>query len=175
MMGIPCQKCKEKAAMIKLTKIENGQPAEFNLCQDCAEEMSLIKHKKIDEIKLALTDILSGILESEKASKDDVKIHKVGLICRNCGMSFETFKNTFLLGCPKCYESFREKLIPIIRKIHGSVKHVGKVPEREIEAMKYKEQIKGLRNELDTAVEHEDYKLAAQIRDKIDILEQKTL
>ena len=33
-----------------------------------------------------------------------------------------------MLGCPNCYKTFANELLPTIHKIHNSVKHRGKKP-----------------------------------------------
>lgn len=39
----------------------------------------------------------------------------------------DSYEELSLLGCPKCYSEFREELMPILRRIHGNIKHRGKV------------------------------------------------
>lgn len=176
MFNVPCQKCNEKPANVKFTKIENGKVIEFQLCQDCAEEISLFKHKKIDEdVKIALSNILSGLLNIQKKEEEPSSVPPKykELICKNCGLPYESFHKTFLLGCSECYESFNDNLIPIIRKIHGSIENKGKVPSGQKRFLEISKKINDLRQQLDDAIEMEDYEIAAGIRDKIRELEQK--
>jgi protein arginine kinase activator len=47
-------------------------------------------------------------------------------ICPECGTKLSHFYRTYMLGCPKCYISFREEIIPVLREIHGATFHTGK-------------------------------------------------
>ena len=62
---------------------------------------------------------------------------------------------------------FRKGLIPLLEKMHGSVQHVGKVPSRAGKELIKKNELMQLRNELNKAVEKEDYEKAAELRDRI--------
>ena len=31
-------------------------------------------------------------------------------------------------GCPECYHTFYDRLLPVVQRIHGSVRHRGKKP-----------------------------------------------
>ena len=47
--------------------------------------------------------------------------------CDNCGYTFEDIAKTGKLGCGNCYDVFEERLDPIIRRIQGANRHVGRV------------------------------------------------
>jgi protein arginine kinase activator len=91
--------------------------------------------------------------------------------CDVCGMSFEDFRKTGKLGCGNCYSVFRENLNPILRRIHGSTEHTGKVPGRVSICMKTTNELGKLRAELTAAISSEEYEKAAELRDKIKDLE----
>ena len=76
------------------------------------------------------------------------------------------------LGCSHCYVTFEGNLRGLLRRLHGSVQHVGKVylPPDPTRA-EQQERLAGLRRKLDKAVELEDFERAAQIRDMIRTLE----
>jgi protein arginine kinase activator len=65
------------------------------------------------------------------------------------------------------YTIFRKGLIPLLEKMHGSTQHVGKVPSRAGKELMKKNELMQLRNELNKAVEREDYERAAELRDRI--------
>lgn len=50
-------------------------------------------------------------------------------ICPECGTRLSHFYKTYMLGCPKCYSSFREELSPVLKEIHGATYHTGKTLE----------------------------------------------
>jgi protein arginine kinase activator len=91
--------------------------------------------------------------------------------CPNCGMDFADFSQSGKIGCNVCYGVFHEQLDPILRRVHGTSCHTGKVPLKAGNAMRLRLQVKGLRQDLDRSVQCEDYESAAKIRDSIRVLE----
>jgi len=87
--------------------------------------------------------------------------------CGNCGTYFSEFKKGGLLGCSECYRSFSDELNPVLKRVQGSLKHVGKVPGSRGKSQAGKSDINGLQIMLQKAVENEEYEEAAKIRDKI--------
>ena len=87
-------------------------------------------------------------------------------------MRLEEFKQSGRLGCPHCYVTFESQLKTLLRRLHGSTQHVGKVylPPDPSEASR-QERLAGLRRKLEKAVASEDFERAAQIRDQIRSME----
>ena len=50
-------------------------------------------------------------------------------VCSSCGCRLSSFYNTGMLGCPRCYESFRKEILIALKDIQGKTFHVGKKPE----------------------------------------------
>jgi len=78
-------------------------------------------------------------------------------------MNRQDFKKTSRLGCPKCYETFEEELTGLLKVIHGSTRHVGKVPEGE----EVTAEILSLQKALEEAVVAQNFEEAAKLRDLI--------
>ena len=93
--------------------------------------------------------------------------------CTNCGMTYENFRNTGKFGCSHCIDSFKGRLKPVIKSIQGYDRHIGKIPKRAGGDYKIQMDIERLKNDLKGAVEREEYELAAELRDKINDLENK--
>jgi len=91
----------------------------------------------------------------------------VHIRCENCGQTYEVFQKTGMLGCPKCYDIFREQLAPLLGRIHGKTTHTGRVPSETAEQMSMMRRLEILRRDMDKAVAHEDFELAAKLRDEI--------
>ena len=78
------------------------------------------------------------------------------------------------MGCAQCYKTFNSELLPYLKRIHGSIKHSGKIPNRAPLIVKPKEDsIESLRALLNSLVSEEKYEQAAVVRDKIRKLEGK--
>ena len=75
------------------------------------------------------------------------------------------------VGCPDCYNTFRQELRDTIRSIHGTAKHVGLTPERSTaitpEPQKEPSEEEMLRVALEAAIRDENYEEAARLRDRI--------
>ena len=89
-------------------------------------------------------------------------------------MHYSTFRETGRLGCADCYEAFGAKLKPLLRRIHGSTRHVGKLPAHDGAVVTPQRQVQRLHDELQRAGEREEFERAAEIRDRIKTLERET-
>ncbi len=158
-----CQNCNERPASVHLTKIINGEKTELYLCEHCAREKGELNF--VTE-PFSINNLLAGILKSDlypgrkvmKPATDN---------CSNCGMSYSQFGQVGRFGCSECYEKFNSSLSQLMRRIHGSDQHTGKVPQRIGGTLILKREISELRNELQRAVAKEEFEKAAELRDKI--------
>jgi protein-arginine kinase activator protein McsA len=92
--------------------------------------------------------------------------------CPNCGCTLHDIATTSRLGCPQCYEHFKEELMPVFVHAHKAIEHVGKKPKRGPK-LSLEEEIKLLELQLTQAIEHEQYERAKEIKDKLDKLKQE--
>ena len=155
-----CDQCGENEAIIHLTTIQNNQITTSHLCEGCALEKGM--EPGVAMGNLPLTDFLA---QSGKTLADAVAVAGP---CAYCGMKLEDFKKKGRLGCSHCYVTFDNHLRNLLRRLHGSGQHIGKVylPPNPSETQR-QERLAGLRRKLDHAVESEDFEQAAQIRDMI--------
>jgi protein arginine kinase activator len=172
-----CSRCKKNIATVKLTKIIKGKVDVLNLCKDCAGEISPYQ-KKINEMQSNLSEILNKLIGGSAAEKPEQKApgkkpKTVKATCRDCGLDFETYRESLFLGCADCYESFEKHLVPDLRRLHGSTSHVGKVPPGFRERYEQLKAISELQQELESLIEEEDFEKAAQLRDKIRSLKEQ--
>ncbi|MCK5346370.1 MAG: UvrB/UvrC motif-containing protein [Candidatus Heimdallarchaeota archaeon] len=159
-----CQVCGKNEATIHLTEIVNSQMVELHICEECA------KDKAVDLVPpIAFTDILSGLVDFT-APKDP---YVENITCPNCKLTFESFKKNGRLGCAMCYESFKTALLPLIQKVHNATHHLGKRPSHLGGSMNMEIEIKELTEKLKNHIGREEYEDAAQIRDKIKMLQKK--
>jgi protein arginine kinase activator len=160
-----CQICKKREATIHFTNVVDKKVEKIHLCAQCAEEKGFDYLKKSN---YAMGDLLAGLLDSAaKAAESGSSKDK----CPTCGTNYENFKKVGRLGCSHCYEHFKTQLMPLLRSIHGNTRHMGKVPERLGSRVSLKRRVLELREELNQAVELENYERAAQLRDEIKMLE----
>jgi protein arginine kinase activator len=88
-------------------------------------------------------------------------------------MSYKEFSQHGLFGCSECYEAFGSRLDPLVKRIHGSNEHNGKVPKRMGGDLRLQRNIKELRKQMEAAVDKENFEKAAELRDKIHDLETR--
>ncbi len=90
-----------------------------------------------------------------------------------CAATLRDFRATGRLGCARCYTSFEASLRDLLRRVHGGHKHVGKIyqpPASQTEGGATTV-LSELRDRLRRAVENEQFELAAELRDRIKVLE----
>ena len=76
------------------------------------------------------------------------------------------------MGCPDCYRSFEVPLRDLLRRLHGSTHHMGeRYAERGTTEPAERQQTSELREQLRLAVETENFELAAELRDRLRVLE----
>jgi protein arginine kinase activator len=72
------------------------------------------------------------------------------------------------VGCPECYDLFREFLEPLLKRVHGVLQHRGLAPGSLSENARRREERMRLREDLRHAIEAEDYETAARLRDRLE-------
>ena len=163
-----CDVCGINEATVHLTEVINDKVSKLHLCDKCAKAKS-------EEMQshFGLGDLLSGLMDFGPAVSQDQLSGEVKTKCPDCGMTYYDFQKTGKLGCGKCYETFAKELGELLRKIHGSDKHVGKMPFKGKEALKDQKDLQRLKNELNDLVRSEEFEKAAFLRDRIKELETK--
>ena len=167
-----CDICAKKKATVHLTEIVDEQMSEMHLCEDCARQKSVQM-----EQQFGLADLLAGLADFSKQSKEPGG-KLVALKCSHCGLNYEEFRKLGRLGCGECYNSFKEQLDTLLKKIHGSNQHLGKSPTKiakKISAISKikKDDVGSLKDQLNEAIHKEDFEKAAALRDKIRELDKK--
>lgn len=162
-----CQICKNKEATIIITKLVDGHKTEFHLCKDCAAVFS-DKFSIFPLPQFNINDLLTGLLKAiDLYSNEEGIVPAKEIKCRNCGLTYEEFKQSGKLGCSVCYYHFREQLTPLLRRLHGNSEHIGKIPRRASGKLYKIKKIKQLKKKLQEVVIKEEYEKAAKIRDEI--------
>lgn len=49
-------------------------------------------------------------------------------VCKNCGFRLSEYYNTFMLGCPHCYQTFEREISESLKKVQYQNFHTGKIP-----------------------------------------------
>ena len=163
-----CQVCGKRPAVVHFTEIVNNKKSEVHVCEKCAEERGY--HTPLVKSKFSVGDLLAGMVDQTGASEEA----KVGRVqCPRCHMVYSAFKETGRLGCSECYTTFRAQLRPLLRRIHGSTKHEGKSPIRDSARVALRREIQKLHEDMQKAIDKEEFETAARLRDQIRTIEEQ--
>lgn len=161
-----CEKCGKNHATTHIRSVVNGVVKELNLCSHCAAESGYTNMHH---------NSLAGMLASMFGDAPELRSSDGETRCTVCGASFGDIANSGKAGCAECYKVFGSRLMPYLKRVHGSTRHAGKVPNSAPLMVKPDtETVEGLRLELNRLVAEEKYEQAAVIRDKIKNLESES-
>lgn len=153
-----CQSCQQNPSTIHYTEIHDGAKSELHLCEACAQAQGLTSGPAPAGMPAMLAQM------ARPASTPGAPAPG----CPACGITFAEYLQKGRLGCPQDYEFFREQVDPLLEKIHGKNRHVGRLPRgTDAEATRRTDELVRLRRDLQQAVRAEQYETAARLRDRI--------
>lgn len=154
-----CQNCNKPATYFIKTNI-NGSVYTTALCSECAA-----KH----EINTSMTNIdnLSSFFNPFFLGADQ-SIPEIKR-CPSCGTSFKQICDSSKYGCPDCYATFKKESEFSLKKLHRELQHKGKIP-KSAPIGNSQNELENLKSQLADAVADENYEKAAQLRDKIKLI-----
>ncbi|MFA5146184.1 MAG: UvrB/UvrC motif-containing protein [Candidatus Omnitrophota bacterium] len=161
-----CDVCGKKEATVHLTEIVNEKVTKLHLCEECARE----KGTEMEE-HFGLNDLLAGLSDLGAVTEPEVV---ESIKCPSCGFTYQDFRRVGRLGCSECYDAFKKQLAPLLKRIHGTDRHAGKVPLTAGKTVHDTRNIQELRMKMEKAIQAEDFEEAARLRDKIREFEKKT-
>ena len=85
-----CERC-NKPATVHMTEISGGKPHDVHLCDACAQEAGYVQQSHVP-----INELLNQFLKAHAQMADTPTVR-----CPDCGMSWQEFKDTGLLGCPR--------------------------------------------------------------------------
>lgn len=154
-----CELCKDHEATVHFKHVVNGDVQEMFICKECAEHGGLNV-----EGTIPITDFLFGVAAQQQPKTET----RIGPTCPVCGMRASDFHEKSRLGCPACYDTFAEDLVPMLQDVQAGPQHRGKVPARE----KVHSAIAEMEDHLRQAVEEQKFEEAARLRDHVRNLRQ---
>jgi protein arginine kinase activator len=160
-----CEICGLKEAVIHIRQIQKESVHELHICEECAQEKGLIRE---EESELPITNLLAGLIDGKELPGSAEP--GVGA-CPRCGMKLSDFRKTGKLGCAECFRAFEADLRSILSQMAARPRHSGKLPPSLSGSVDAAPDSAGLREELKAAVDNEDYEKAANLRDRLRLLE----
>jgi protein arginine kinase activator len=159
-----CDNCRERDAVVQLTQIVPEGKTLLNLCEKCAAEKGVQTTLTMPQNPLG--DFLKAVQKQLPAVPADA--HR----CSFCSSTLRDFRATGRLGCARCYSAFESSLRDLLRRVHGHSRHAGRRYQApDSEALEGEGRLVELRERLRRAIENEQFELAAELRDRIKVLE----
>ena len=165
-----CQSCGKRPAAVEFVQVSGDERRQFALCRECAVSYGL--SMQIDAFQRLSHLLMHQMRPIGQATSEEWK-DSLESKCGRCGLSFEGFVTTGLLGCSQCYRDFHDLLTPVLRRLHGVIKQTpdesarSKPPSPTAETFA-EDTLRGqLEAQLQVALVEEDYERAASIRDKL--------
>jgi len=163
-----CTACQKALATIVIMDLTNGAvTGSQHVCQPCAEQLGVTAPKAPKFSAEMREDLLGGLKQPRSRSLRTEA-------CPGCGMTPADFRSKGRLGCPRCYETFRTELLPLLQRIHESQAHTGRLPAVTSTAPPAPDDrtLTDVRRRLEEAVRGERYEEAARLRDELRRLER---
>ena len=161
-----CDQCHEREAIVHLTQIVDAEVTTLHLCERCAAE------KGVEAPAVGKSPLGSFLAAMGKEIADAEPAAAANESCERCGATLRNFRETGRLGCADCWKNFEPQLRELVRRLHGSSFHAG---ERYVAEGAAEEDGAGLltslRVQLRAAIETENFELAADLRDRLRVLE----
>jgi protein arginine kinase activator len=172
-----CEKCKKRTATVFYNENINGKTRSYSLCGECAaklrekgdmQEITSMMGSFADPFSALHDDLFGGFfgIPSYKAISTEKK-------CPVCASTYSDIAKHGKVGCPECYNTFKEELSRMIASVHGTTSHIGAVPSRHRAKQARAEELKRLKKELQEAVQNENYEQAAVLRDQVRKMESE--
>lgn len=158
-----CQKCGKNTATTHIHSVIGGIVKDIDLCPACAAEQGYSSNT-VGSLASMLSSVFGDVTISGTVKEES---------CSCCGSTFREIANTGKAGCPLCYEKFKNQLLPYLKRVHGSVQHIGKKPKKEQLIVSPKDKLSQMRKKLTELVKNENYEEAAIIRDEIKRIEEE--
>ena len=125
-----CDNCGKREANIRYTENINGKIKEMHLCEECSKKLGIMDKMNFN-IPTSFPSFFGSFLEDFGELEAMPIFNELKEeVCNSCNTSFEDIINTGRLGCPNCYDVFSDRLDPILKRLQGANRHVGRKAEQ---------------------------------------------
>ena len=159
-----CDICKENLATYHSRTNVNGDVTEVHLCQECLEKsnynpFSLFTSNLFEDRKDYLFDNYFDKRQSTSSAA-----------CKKCGTTLSQILNLGKIGCPDCYNEFKDQIMYAIGSLNYGDKHIGKSVDDTLPKSDKAKKLAILQKQLKELVKEEKYEQAAILKKEIDSL-----
>lgn len=128
-----CDHCHINEANIQMRLTRNNETTDLNLCSSCAAQMqsgSGMIPSLFDSFfnqGWSGHDLIGTALFGSDTVRQTDHMPQVKA-CANCGQAYKDFRETGLLGCSHCYQTYRPWLEQVLKRVQRDTRHVGHRP-----------------------------------------------
>ena len=181
-----CSICGIEDSVIFVKIVSGDKFEQKGLCAGCAirylqdkdniKELNFVDDKLlkvIEEMKDLLTGIIANINLIGMKMKDENGNNNPspdGQVCPSCGLKFEQFKETGMLGCSDCYQVFKEYIGEFAFGLERGAVPKGRMPKKFAKLYLLKQEILFLHNKLEKLLHNEEYEEAEKVKRRLEKL-----
>ena len=170
---LTCNICGKEKAVLHITEQRGGEFEKISICKKCNEELRVTEkclEYNDNEVFSVLTKLPNHKSVSiKKVSKSKKRYKKV---CNVCGYSLSDFLESKTAACPKCHNSFGAFVDKMVKKIHRSNKHTGKISNRNLSNEDIENEISRYKDNMELLKKMERYEEANELKKKIESLNE---
>ncbi|MFO1053124.1 MAG: UvrB/UvrC motif-containing protein [Planctomycetota bacterium] len=138
------------------------------LCEGMAQQLGMLPQKSTGlPVSPELLENLIGGLKPPAPGAETSRPRPTETVCAGCRLTLGAFKMRGRVGCPRCYETFRTHLVPLLERVHDATTHRGRFPGQPARKAPDPVDLTALREKLRHAIEQERYEEAAALRDEL--------
>ena len=160
-----CQKCHKRPGTIRYAEVVDGRVTDQFWCSEClARQRSGSDGFEISEVsptrpnRDSIHSVVSRVVRAQRA-------------CPACDTQLRKIIETNRVGCPTCYETFKDELKEMLSKQHDQTAHKGKAAHLTDARTQLRSDLRAKRALLRSVLKAENYEEAATLRDEIRSLE----
>ena len=156
-----CQHCGQNEATRHYTTTMGGETRQTHLCAACAAGTGF--DAEFQKTFPAFTFNIPALMTDMMG----LRALRPGGVCPACGLRLEELTRSGQVGCAGCYDAFKPSLDPYIRRVHGDVRHTGRIPAGVAPEMERRRKLEALECEMKESIQTQAFERAAELRDQI--------
>ncbi len=159
-----CDLCHQREATFFVEQTSKSGKRKLHFCAECVKQRGFSTDPR--ELSKALNSLFQEFFKQGE-SKD--------LVCPVCGQHLSQILLTGLVGCPECYEIFKDNIIQYLEKHNAWGTYSGSMPKRLASFRCPLTDRIEVQKKLEQAIQDEDYEKAAFYRDYLHAIETKAI
>lgn len=155
-----CAVCGKVGAKVLARQDLGRESHDLSLCEECARQRGIFPDAPG---AISFRSDLFGKLFDEVRGENEPEE-----VCRACGTPVREVERLRRLGCVECLDHFRSQILRMMDSPYDELTHRGRYPAHVRRLSEVLRDRVALEQELDAAVEREDYERAAELRRSLD-------